>query len=347
MKRWWLLVMLLGLALFAAWSATLFVQPTEYVFITRFGSPVATYDGATDAGLRFKWPWPVETALRLDRRVDLLEVPTQEFLIRDTDEATKTEKPLPLTFDLFVCWRIGTADGKAEAAAVDKFVRSFGSVERARAYLRAQVISRLKIELGGIAFSELVNTNPKELHLQELLRRIRTQPFRTETGPGSGRSLEQRADDVGIAILDVGLRRFNHPSQVRGEIIAKIREDRKREASTYLLQGEEQAARIRAEGDLEAKRIRAAAEAERIRLEGQAEADATRILNAAHQQDPQLFELVRLLRSYPKMFGDDKTQLLLSLDHPLLRLFKEVPGLKEMEKKPAGKPAANATGTKP
>jgi hypothetical protein len=36
------------------------------------------------------------------------------------------------------------------------------------------------------------------------------------------------------------------------------------------------------------------------------------------------------------MFADDKTQLILSLDHPLLSLFKDLPRMlkKEPEKKP-------------
>lgn len=324
------------LGLLALRSAILFVDPTEYVYVTRFGAPVATYSGERDMGLRWKWPWPVESALRLDRRLDLVDVPTQEFLIRDRDEVSGTDKPLPLTFDLFVAWRIGGLGGAQDAEAVDRFVRSFGNVDRARSFLRTQVISRLKVELSSISFAELVNTDAAKLRLNDLLQRIRLQPYQSEADGRGGSSLEQRAAEVGIALADVGLRRFNHPSAVRGEIIAKIQEDRKREANNYRLQGEERAAKIRADGDVEAKRIHAAAEAEKIRLEGQAEADATRILTEAHRQAPELYEFVRLLQSYPKMF-DEKTQLILSLDHPLLKLFKGMPVLN-------GEPEKDAKG---
>jgi membrane protease subunit HflC len=339
MKRFLFIGLALVIALTALRSMILFVDPTEYVYVTRFGAPVATYGGARDMGLRWKCPWPIESALRLDRRLDVLDVPTQEFLIRDRDEAAGSDRPLPLTFDLFVSWRIGGAREDEDAAAVDRFVRSFGNSERARAFLRTQVISRLKVELSSIAFAELVNTDAGKLRLHELLTRIRQQPYQTADPAASGQSLEQRAAQVGINLVDVGLRRFNHPSQVRGEIIAKIQEDRKREANNYRLEGEEIAAKIRAEGDLQAKRIRAAAEADRIRLEGQAEADATRILNEAQRQAPELYELVRLLESYPKMF-DEKTQLILSLDHPLLKLFRGMPILYgDTGKEGAGRPA--------
>jgi membrane protease subunit HflC len=325
--------------LFATFSSFVIVDQAEYVCVTRFGRLVQVLDGRVDAGPHFKLPWPIDSAWRLDRRLDLLEVPTQELLIRDQDEGPGAEKPLPLTFDLFVCWRIGDPAGD-DAVAADRFLRHFGSVERARGFLRSQLISRLKIELSNVLLTDLINTDASKLRLRSILTRIRQEPYASEAGEPA-RSLEQRAAQVGIAVLDVGLRRFNHPVQVRDEIFAKIREERRREANTYQLQGEEQAARIRAEGELEARRIRNEAEAERIRLEGQADADAVRILNDAHAQAPELYRLVRLLKGYRQMFADDKTQLILSLDHPLLQLFKQVPGLPEP--KPAATPVPGAT----
>ena len=325
----------LVLLLVAARTSIVFVDQAEYVYITCFGRPIVTWDGQHDAGMHWKWPFPVESALRLDRRLDLLEIPTQELLIRDRDE-NGSDKPLPITFDLFVCWRIGSIDSGQDSQAVDRFVRSFGSTERARTFLRSQIISRLKVELSQVALSELLNTDPRQIRLRELLLKIRNEPYASgENDPSSARlSLQQRADRLGIAIMDVGMKRFNHPVQVRSEFFAKIREERKREANLYRLQGEEIASKIRADGDKEAKRIRAEAEADRIRMEGQAEADATRILNDAARHAPELYKLVRLLRGYQKMFGDDRTQLILSLDHPLLKWFKEVPGLNPSQKEP-------------
>jgi membrane protease subunit HflC len=253
------------------------------------------------------------------------DVPTQELLIRDRDEKTGTDKPLPLTFDVYVCWRI---EDPATAAgdSVDQFVRSFGTLDKAESFLRSQIISRLKVELSDIALAELINPDPARLRTAELLQRIRTQPPSGSAG-ADGQSLEQRARQVGIQVVDIRLRRFNHPLQVRDEIFAKIREQRRREANNYRLQGEELAAAIRAEGELESRKIRADAEAEKKRLEGKAQADALRILNDAHKEAPELYRIVRLLESYKSMFADDKTQLILSLDHPLLALFKDLPRL--------------------
>jgi membrane protease subunit HflC len=114
---------------------------------------------------------------------------------------------------------------------------------------------------------------------------------------------------------------------VRDEIYSKIREERRREAELYRNQGLEAAARIRAEGDLEARKLRAEAEASKTRLEGQADAESIRLLNDAASAHPELYGIGKLLKSTQKMFADDKTQLILSLDHPLLSLFKTIPKL--------------------
>jgi membrane protease subunit HflC len=306
-------------------SCVLFVDQTEYVYVTEFGRHVATYDGQTDAGLHFKAPWPIQSTLRLDRRLQVFDVPTQELLIRDHDDKAGTDKPLPLTFDVYVCWRI--ADARGGEDAVDQFVRSFGTLERAQSFLRSQIISRLKVELSDVLLAQLVNTDDSKIRTEEMLQQVRTRPYLRGTGAAEEQplSLLQRAEQVGIAIVDIRLRRFNHPVQVRDEIFAKIQADRKREAENYRLQGEELAAQIKAEGELEARRIRAEAEAEKTRLEGKARAESTRILNDAAKEAPEFYRIVKMLEGYKQMFGDDKTQLILSLDHPLLALFKDLP----------------------
>ncbi|MER3415942.1 MAG: hypothetical protein C4297_06990 [Gemmataceae bacterium] len=275
----------LGLAL-AGWSlysSVLFVDQAEYVYVTCFGRHVVTYDGATDAGWRWKAPWPIMTAVRLDRRLQYFDLPTQELLVRDRDARTGESKSLPLTFDLYVCWRITSAPAPDDPYqdAVDQFVKTFGTLERAQEFLRSQIISRLKIELSHVPLEELVNTDPSRLRTGAMLTELRTRPYRQGSEEPAA-SLAERVHRLALEIVDVGLRRFNHPPQVRDEIFAKIREDRKREANNYRLQGEEQAAAIRAEGELEARRIRAEAEADRIRREGEARAEATRLLNEAH-----------------------------------------------------------------
>ena len=64
-------------------TAVYTVDYTEFVYVTRFGEPVAIHDGETAAGLKIKAPWPVDAVLRLDRRVQAFDLPAVESLTRD------------------------------------------------------------------------------------------------------------------------------------------------------------------------------------------------------------------------------------------------------------------------
>ena len=70
--RWKLLLTLaLIMAAIAAPMCVFTVDRTEYVYLTQFGRHLETFDGGKDeqAGLHFKWPWPIQSVQRLDRRL--------------------------------------------------------------------------------------------------------------------------------------------------------------------------------------------------------------------------------------------------------------------------------------
>src|SRR6516164_377538 len=93
------------------------VDRTEFVYVTQFGKHVATYDGAidSDAGLHWRWPWPVQSVLTLDRRLQSFDLPGTELLTNDPKRKTIDRT---LTIVGYVCWRISEEDG-----GVDWFVR--------------------------------------------------------------------------------------------------------------------------------------------------------------------------------------------------------------------------------
>ena len=67
------------------WGRTAFysVDQAELAVVTRFGEPIVTHDGATDAGLHLKLPWPVDSVQRIDRRLQAFDLPAVEVLTRD------------------------------------------------------------------------------------------------------------------------------------------------------------------------------------------------------------------------------------------------------------------------
>src|SRR5262249_8438500 len=78
------------------------VDRTEFVYLTQFGRPVAIYDGALaeDAGLHFKWPWPIQTLTRLDHRLQHFDLLGAELLTHDPKGSTIDRT---LTIDAYIC----------------------------------------------------------------------------------------------------------------------------------------------------------------------------------------------------------------------------------------------------
>ena len=125
-------------------------------------------------------------------------------------------------------------------------------------------------------------------------------------------------------MLDVRLRRFNHPLEVRPAVFDLIRSERRQVAARLRAEGEAQYVTITSQADRARDTILAEAEAEAQRIRGNAEAEATRLLNEAHARDPRFFEFLRTLESYRSIL-DDRTTIVLSASSPLLKLLVKGP----------------------
>src|SRR5436309_1533163 len=136
MKR--LLVLTIVVLLWLS-SCPFTVDQAEYVYVTQFGRPVATLDGGTNAGLHVKLPWPIQTVQRLDRRVQMFDLPPAELLTHDPRGQTIDRT---LTVKALVCWRIAGRDGAG------RFLSTVGTPEQARAVLGQRVSGRLGAVLG-------------------------------------------------------------------------------------------------------------------------------------------------------------------------------------------------------
>lgn len=300
----------LVLVVCAVVSAAFTVDRTEFVYVTRFGRPVATYDGETDAGLYFKWPWPVEAVQRLDHRLQVFDLPTAELLTHDPRGKTIDKT---VTVDAYVLWRIADRD------SVDQFIRTVGTPERVRDILRQPINSRLGAEIGTMSLDDLVSVAPAQA-VEARMDRLRARLL----GEADGLTRHARTA-YGVEIVDVRLRRFNYPPQVRDAIFARIRSEREKKAADYRSEGDQLAADIRSKADADAALIRTEARAKEQRLKGQADADADRIRNVAHGKDPSFYAFLKKLKEYEQILGDNKSVLLLSAHRDLFDLLFKPP----------------------
>src|SRR5947208_9924372 len=212
MKRF-LLVALPVAALLWARTAFYAVDFAEFAYVTRFGEPVATFDGSTDAGLHLKLPWPIDSVQRIDRRLQAFDLPAVESLTRDPTAKTVDKT---LAVDAFVTWRI------PDAAAADKFVRAVGTPEQAKRILAPRVNGRLAAVISTMPLDELISV-ADERDVEARGEKLRRQLL----GEGTGEDLREKVRaDYGMEVVDLRLRRFSYPEAVRSSIAERIRSER-------------------------------------------------------------------------------------------------------------------------
>jgi modulator of FtsH protease HflC len=326
------LLLVLGLASSSVYT----VDRAEYVYLTQFGRHVVTHDGATDAGLHVKWPWPVQSVQRFDQRLQVFDLPGTELLTHDPKGRTIDRT---LTVDAYVCWRVAGADG------VDRFIRTVGTPERARAVLGQRVGSRLGAEIGNLSLDDLISVAPAAA-VEERMERLRRRLLDGRgdaAGGGTAESLKELARDAyGVELVDVRLRRFNHPAQVRDAIFDRIRSERNKKVADYQSEGAKLAEDIKSLAEREARDLLTEARSKEQRLRREAEVKADAIRNQAHAKDREFYAFLQKLEAYQRMLGDSKDVLLLSSKHEMFDLL-----LKPPRPTPAAPPGKLATPALP
>jgi membrane protease subunit HflC len=339
------IIVVLLLALLA-WTSVFTVDRGEYVYLTQFGRPVATYDGATDGGLHNKLPWPVQAVQSLDRRLQYFDLPEMELLTHDPDRKTIDKT---LTVVASVCWRI------KDVESVDVFVRRLGSPDRARAVLGEQVRGQLGSLISKKRMDALISVGPSHESLAAAVQVVTLDRSAGLTGTPFGlvgplvvaaaqvsdkwehlqgqllARVRQSTAEYGIEIVDIRLRRVNHPAAVRDAIFARIRSERQMKVADYQSEGSRLADKIRTDADSKARELLAEANAEEQKVRGEAETEADNIRNLAHRQDVEFYAFLKKLEEYQRILGDNKSMLLLSSRGEMFDLLFKPP-------KPNGSP---------
>jgi membrane protease subunit HflC len=291
--RWVMLVVLIAALAGVGLASVVVVDETEFAVVTNFGRIAAVYgDQPGEAGLHPKAPWQLAT--RIDRRFRVFDPPTREVITGDKRN---------LEVAPYVVWRV--ADPVV-------FLRGSGSHELAEARLNERVSAGLSDAIGRRELASLASTDPARWGLDALTRDVLD-----SVAPAA-------RDELGVEVIDVRLRRFAHPVEVRPAVFELIRSERRQVASRLRAEGEAQHLAITSQADRARDTILAEAEAEAKRIRGNAEAEATRLLNEAQARDPRFFEFLRTLEAYRSIL-DERATVVLSASSPLLKLLVQGP----------------------
>jgi len=272
----------LGLALLVLIPQFAFtIGEREQGLIVQFGNPQRTIQ---EPGLYFKMPF-VQTLVRIDKRVLTTDARTAEYLTLDKKR---------VMVDQISRWRI--------IAPLD-FYRSVRDLQRAQARLDDNIAARLRQEIAGHNFLDLVRQKREEI-------------MATVT-----KDVRETVKSFGIEVIDVRIKQVDLPQEVQASVFARMRAERERIAKRYRAEGEERAREIRAGADREREIILATAYETSQKLSGEGDAQASAIYAQAFGQDPEFYSFTRRLQAYEKILGGGTT-LVLHPDSELLRYLQ-------------------------
>lgn len=288
MKKTTFLLPVLVLALVGILSSVFIVDERQKALVLQFGRVVSVKE---DPGLAFKIP-VIQEVVRYDDRI----------LSRDIDplEITPSDDRR-LVVDAFARYRI---------VDVKRFRQAVGAGGVATAENRLDSILRAQTReiLGSVSSNDILSSDRAALML-----RIR-----------NGASKD--AESLGIAIVDVRLKRTDLPTENLEATFQRMRAERVREATDERARGNEAAQRIRAQADRTVVELVSEAEREAEIIRGEADAERNAIFADAYGRDPEFFEFYRSLNAYEGALKGSNSSLVLSPDSEFFNYLRSSQG---------------------
>ena len=295
------LAVLAIIAAIVAYSATFILPETGQALVVRLGEPIRT---VTNAGLHFKIPF-IDNVIIIDKRILDLENPAQEIIASDQKR---------LVVDAFARYRIVNPL---------KFYQAVQTVPRANSQLATLLNSALRRVLGEASFQTLVRDERPVL-----MARIREQ-------------LDREAENYGINVVDVRIRRADLPEQNSQAVYQRMQTERQREAAEFRAQGAQRGQEIRSRADRDVTVLIAEANSKSEQIRGEGDATRNRIFAEAFNKDPDFFAFYRSMQAYENGLSHGDTRMVLKPDSEFFRFFVDPSGRMPGSAQPA-QPAAAA-----
>jgi modulator of FtsH protease HflC len=294
------------------------VDQTSQALVVRLGNPVRVI---TQPGLNFKVPF-IDSVIYIDKRILAIESPAQEVIAASQDNSTLgAQAGERLVVDAFARYRITDPL---------KFYQTVGPAG-ASSQLAILLNSTLRQVLGQATLTDVVRNKREELMGQ--MRNL----------------LDQKANEFGIQVVDVRIRRADLPEQNSQAIYKRMQTERQREAAEYRAEGSQKSQEIRAKADRDVTVIVADANSQAETIRGQGDAQSNAIFAKAYGQDPGFFAFYRSMRAYEQSMQHDNTNLVLGPDSDFFRYFGSPSGRGPVEagSPPQSQPDAHASAPAP
>ncbi len=270
-------------------AATIFfsifiVKEVNQAIVLQFGDPKRIL---LKPGLNFKIPF-IQNVVFLDKRILNLDTPPEEVIASDQKR---------LIVDAFARFQI-----------IDplKFYISVGNERVARSRLSTIINSRIRNVLG-------------QQELQTLLSQDRTKQMALIQ-----EGVNNEAENFGIKIVDVRIKRADLPQANSDAIFRRMQTEREREAKEFRAKGAEMAVTITSTADKEVTVILADAQKKSEIMKGEGDGERNKIFADAFGQDPEFFAFYRSMQAYGKAFNAGETSMILSPDSEFFKFFGNI-----------------------
>lgn len=258
-----------------AFMTTYTVRFTETAVVTTFGKADES-SVKREAGLGFKWPYPVQSVITYDTRARFTETRSETIATADNRQ---------VILQTYLVWKVSEplsffrSYGNAGAREIDH-------VRQAEETLRAKLRSALA-ETSKYKLTELLNSGGGGSKLGELEGRL-LGALKSVAGAGALTS-------SGIEAVAVGIESMELPMSATESVYKSMQATQQKIAGAESQRGETEAASIRAKAEGDSKTIMTFAErlAEGIRGQGQKEAAG---YLALQKEDPRLAVFLQNLR---------------------------------------------------
>ncbi len=239
-------------------------------------------------GLHFKMPL-IQQVMNFDKRILSLDAPPERYF---------TSEKKSVNVDFYVKWRV--ADNAAYYRATG------GDQLQAAQRLTPIVKDALRFEFNARTLPDLISGGRKDI----------TERVRAQTDASARKNL-------GIAVVDVRIKRIDLPNEVSESVYKRMRAERLQLANELRFTGQESAETIQADADRQGQVLRADAERDAAKIRGEGDAEAAAIYARAYSQDPEFFTFYRSLAAYRTSFEDGKGVLIMKPDDEFLRYFEQ------------------------
>ena len=248
------------------------VKEVNQAIVLQFGDPKRII---SKPGINFKIPF-IQNVVFLDKRILNLDTPPEEVIASDQKR---------LIVDAFARFQI-----------IDpiKFYISVGNERVARSRLATIINSRIRNVLG-------------QQELQTLLSEDRTKQMSLIQ-----EGVNNEAENFGISIVDVRIKRADLPQANSDAIFRRMQTEREREAKEFRAKGAEMAVTITSTADKEVTVILADAQKKSEIMKGEGDGLKNKIFADAFGQDPEFFAFYRAMQAYQKALIGGETSMILS-----------------------------------